>query len=119
MEIDILKLTKRAPLEILARSTKRITKKSITIASLLKAKKPSMSKPSNSISIISLFLKLPTSIQKVPLQSLKMQKALNKGNYKLNAVINKLLAQTELPGNLTLKKYYMLLNKLKSITSRI
>jgi len=40
----------------------------------------------------SLFSKLPTFIQKVSSQSLKMQKALNKRNYKLNVVIDKLLA---------------------------
>jgi len=47
-----------------------------------------------------------------------MQEALNKGNYKLDAIINKLLAQTKLPGNLILEEYYMLLNKPKSTTSQ-
>ena len=45
-----------------------------------------------------------------------MQEALNKGNYKLDAVIDKLLTQTKFLGNFTLKEYYMLLDKLKSIT---
>ena len=47
-----------------------------------------------------------------------MQEALNKGNYKLNAIIDKLLAQTKLPKNLTLGEYYMLLNKPRSPTSQ-
>jgi len=48
-----------------------------------------------------------------------MQEALNKGNYKLDAVINKLLAQIKLSGNLILREYYVLLNRPKLITSRI
>ena len=46
-----------------------------------------------------------------------MQEALNKGNYRLNAVIDKLLTQIKLSGNLTLKEYYVLLNKPKLIIS--
>ena len=84
---------------------------------LPKAKKPLILKPSNSISTISLLLKLLTFIQKIPLRSPKMQKALNKGNYKLNAIIDKLLAQIKLPRNLTLKEYYMLLNRPRLIIS--
>ena len=98
---------------------KRIIKKLIATASFPKAKKPLMSKPSNSVSTTSLLSKLPTSIQKVPSRSPKMQEALNRGNYKLNAVIDKLLAQIKLPENLTLGKYYMLLDKPKLTTSRI
>ncbi len=48
-----------------------------------------------------------------------MQEALNKENYKLDAIINKLLAQIKLPENLTLGEYYMLLDKPKLTTSRI
>ena len=92
---------------------KRIIKKLIVTASLSKVKKSLVSKPSNSISTISLLSKLPTSIQKIPLRNPKMQEALNKGNYRLNAVIDKLLTQIKLSGNLTLKEYYVLLNKPK------
>tara|TARA_R110002060_G_scaffold52609_3_gene63412 strand:+ start:1015 stop:1155 length:141 start_codon:yes stop_codon:yes gene_type:complete len=42
-----------------------------------------------------------------------MQEALNKGNYKLDVVIDKLLAQIKLLENLILGEYYMLLNKPK------
>ena len=118
MEIDAPGPTKRAPSEILARGTKRITKKSTATASLPEAKKPSVSKPSNSVSTTSLLSKLPTSIQKVPSRSPRMQEALNRGNYRLDAVIDKLLAQTELPGNLTLGEYYVLLDRPRSTTSR-
>ena len=96
---------------------KRIIKKLIIIASLFEAKKSLILKPLNSVSITSLLSKLPNFIQKVPSQSPKMQEALNRGNYKLNAVIDKLLAQIEFPGNLILGEYYMLLDRLKSITS--
>jgi len=47
-----------------------------------------------------------------------MQEALNRGNYKLDVVIDKLLAQIKLLENLTLREYYMLLNKPKLITSQ-
>ena len=47
-----------------------------------------------------------------------MQEVLNKGNYKLDAIIDKLLAQTKLLGNFTLKEYYILLNRPKSTTSQ-
>ena len=48
-----------------------------------------------------------------------MQKALNRGNYKLDVVIDKLLAQIELLENFILGEYYMLLDKLRLITSQI
>jgi len=62
MEIDASGLIKRASSKVLTRGTKRITKKSTAIASLLKAKKSLISKLSNSVSIISLLLKLPIFI---------------------------------------------------------
>ena len=62
MEIDAPGPTKRAPSEILARGTKRITKKLTITALLLKVKKSLMLKPSNLVSTISLLLKLPTFI---------------------------------------------------------
>jgi len=62
MEIDAPGFTKRAPSEILARGTKRITKKLTITALLLKVKKSLMLKPSNLVSTISLLLKLPTFI---------------------------------------------------------
>ena len=97
MEIDASRPIKKAPSKILTRGIKKITKKLTIIALLPEAKKPLMLKPSNSISIISLLLKLPTFIQKIPSRSPKMQEALNRGNYKLDAVINKLLTQIKLP----------------------
>ena len=48
-----------------------------------------------------------------------MQETLNKGNYKLDVIINKLLAQIKLLGNLTLGEYYVLLDRPRLITSRI
>jgi len=47
-----------------------------------------------------------------------MQEALNRGNYRLDVIIDKLLAQTKLSGNFTLGEYYMLLNRPRLITSR-
>ena len=48
-----------------------------------------------------------------------MQEILNKGNYKLDVVIDKLLTQIKLLGNLILGEYYVLLDRLTLIISRI
>ena len=48
-----------------------------------------------------------------------MQEILNKGNYKLDIVIDKLLTQIKLLGNLILGEYYVLLNRLRLTTFQI
>ncbi|MAD84221.1 MAG: hypothetical protein CL912_14755 [Deltaproteobacteria bacterium] len=48
-----------------------------------------------------------------------MQEILNKGNYKLDVVIDKLLTQIKLLGNLILGEYYVLLNRLRLTTFQI
>ena len=63
-------------------------------------------------------LDMETSGLIVYARNAEMQKALNKGNYRLNAIIDKLLAQTKFLRNFILKEYYILLNRPKSITSR-
>ena len=48
-----------------------------------------------------------------------MQKVLNRGNYKLDAIIDKLLVQIKFPKNFILGEYYVLLDRLTLIISRI
>ena len=48
-----------------------------------------------------------------------MQKVLNRGNYKLDAIIDKLLVQIKFPKNFILGEYYVLLNRLRLTTFQI